>query len=421
MKPSSQSLQSRRSFLRTTTGTLLSVPFLESFASAKELKALAPKRLVFLGGGFGFTYQSFYPTEAGKFSDIGLTQGLKPLERHMDDITMIANLHNPDVNDPHAGTAGYLSGSKMKVSCDQVAAEKWSGAARYPSLVLTALGDISGHGSGGYSLSNNLEGKPIAGLQRPIDLYQKLFGHADQSPEELEQMLAQKRSILDIVSTNGSDMKYRVSREDKESLEAYFESVRQIETSLQRQADWSNVPMPKAPFDAPAMGINGVEEIQQMLDLIILALQTDSTRVATYRFPIESLLRSLEVTISGHTMSHYSSSQTKRADSEKRDQKLMELLATFIDKLKATKDRNGASLYDSTIASYGSNLRTGHTLKGCPALLTGGGAKNIKHGSHIMLRELTPMSNYWLTIMQEAGLEVTQFNDSSGRLTELAG
>ena len=420
MKPYFQSLQSRRSFLRTTTGALLSLPFMETFASAKELKALAPKRLVFLGGGYGFTYQSFYPTVAGKFSEIGLTQGLQPLERHRDDITMVANLYNPGITDPHSGSAGYLAGTKTKISCDQVAALQWSGAARYPSLVLSALGDASGHGSGGLSLSTSSQGKPMAGLKRPIDLYQKLFGSADQSPEELEQMLAKKRSILDIVSTNGSDMKYRVSREDKESLEAYFESVRQIETTLQRQADWSDVPMPKAPYGAPSQGLNGVEEIKAMLDLVILALQTDSTRIASYRLPIESVLRSLEVDLSGHAMSHYSSSATKRADSEKRDKALMDLFAYFIDKLKETKDRNGASLYDSTIASFGSNLRTGHTLKDCPALLTGGGGNNIEHGSHIMLRELTPMSNYWLTILQEAGLEINQFNDSSGRLTELA-
>ena len=334
---------------------------------------------------------------------------------------MVANLHNPDVTDPHAGSTGYLAGAAVKISCDQVAAQKWQGEARYPSLVLTAQGDSSGHGAGGLSLSSNSQGKPIAGLQRPIDLYQKLFGNADQSPEELKEMLAQKRSILDIVSTNGSDMKHRVSREDKESLEEYFESLRQIETGLQRQADWSHVPMPKAPFGPPGQGLDGVEEVKLMLDLIILALQTNATRIATYRFPIDSLLKSLEITISGHTMSHYSSSPTKRADSEKRDQKVMELFAYFIDRLKATKDRNGTSLYESTIASYGSNLRTGHTLKDCPALLTGGGAENIKHGSHIILPKLTPMSNYWLTILQEAGLPVDQFNDSSGRITQLAG
>ncbi|MDC0275190.1 DUF1552 domain-containing protein, partial [Akkermansiaceae bacterium] len=251
--------------------------------------------------------------------------------------------------------------------------------------------------------------------------YRQLFGSAGQSKEELEKMIEQKRSVLDVIASDGVDMKRRVSGEDHERIEEYFDSLRQIELGLQRQAEWSDVPLPKAPFGEPAQGLSGEEEIKMMLDLIIVALQTNSTRVATYRLPIQSLLSSLEVTISAHTLSHYSSSVTKRADSEKRDQKLMELFAYFIDRLKATKDRNGETLYDTTIASYGSNLRTGHTLKDCPALLTGGGMENIKHGRHIMLKELTPMSNYWLTILQEAGVKVNQFNDSSGPLEELFG
>ena len=397
---------------------MLSLPFLESFATAQELKAGAPKRLVFLGGGYGFTYQSFYPTEAGKFSDIGLTQGLKPLERHMNDLTMVANLHNPHIVDPHAGTAGYLSGAKLRVTCDQVAAAQFNDA-RYSSLVLTAIGDRSGHGSGGNSLSCSAAGKPMAGLSRPLDAYQKLFGNVGQSREETEQMIAQKRSVLDVVYSNGASMKNRVSSEDKDRLEEYFDSLREIETGLQRQAKWADVPMPDAPFGAPSQGLSGSEEIKMMMDLIILALQTNSTRVVTYRLPIQSLLESLEITMTAHTLSHYSSSATKRADSEKRDQKLMELFAYFIDRLKATKDANGETLYDTSIVSFGSNIRTGHTLKSCPALLTGGGMENIEHGRHIMLRELTPMSNYWLTILKEAGVRGNQFNDSTGVLSEL--
>ncbi|MDA7537760.1 DUF1552 domain-containing protein, partial [Akkermansiaceae bacterium] len=337
------------------------------------------------------------------------------------DLTMVANLYNPHMVDPHAGTAGYLAGDKGKISCDQIAAQHFNGDARYPSLVLTSKGDGSGHGKGGLSLSNTSEGNPIAGLGRPLDAYRQLFGSAGQSKEELEKMIEQKRSVLDVIASDGVDMKRRVSGEDHERIEEYFDSLRQIELGLQRQAEWSDVPLPKAPFGEPAQGLSGEEEIKMMLDLIIVALQTNSTRVATYRLPIQSLLSSLEVTISAHTLSHYSSSVTKRADSEKRDQKLMELFAYFIDRLKATKDRNGETLYDTTIASYGSNLRTGHTLKDCPALLTGGGMENIKHGRHIMLKELTPMSNYWLTILQEAGVKVNQFNDSSGPLEELFG
>lgn len=227
--------------------------------------------------------------------------------------------------------------------------------------------------------------------------------------------------MLDVVYTNGANMKHRVSGEDKDRLEEYFNSLREIELGLQRQAEWADVPMPEAPFGAPSQGLTGEEEIKLMLDLIIVALQTNSTRVATYRLPIQSLLDSLEISMTAHTPSHYSSSVTKRADSEKRDQKLMEFFAYFINRLKETKDSNGETLYDTTITSFGTNLHTGHTLKDCPALLTGGGVENIRHGRHIMLRELTPMSNYWLTILKEAGVRGDQFNDSTGVVGEMLG
>ncbi|MFC5051423.1 DUF1552 domain-containing protein [Rubritalea spongiae] len=424
MNPIATNLKTRRSILKMGS-SILALPFLETFAMAKGTSAsvasAAPKRLVFLGGGYGFTHQSFYPKEAGRFADIGLTQGLKPLERHINDITMVDKLFNPNITDPHAGTAGYLAGAKNKVSCDQVAAQYFSGQARYQSLVLTAMGDngTSGHGKGGLTLSCSTQGKPMDGIKRPIDFYYTLFGDGEKSPKEVEKMLAQKRSVLDVIASNGTTMKRRLAKHDQERLEEYFQSVRDIELGLERQAKWAHVPKPEAPFDEPSQDLTGVEEVKIMLDMIILALQTDSTRVATYRFPVESLLKSIEVSISGHVMSHYSSSVTKRQDSEKRDKAVMELFAHFIDRLKATEDRNGGTLYDSTIVNYGSNLRTGHTLRGCPTILSGGGVTNIKHGSHIVLPELTPTSNYWLTLLQEAGVEVNQFNESSGVVSQM--
>jgi len=411
--------QSRRSFIRSGSA-LVALPFLESFASAKQASAPAPKRLVFLGGGFGFTKESFYPEKAGKFSNVGLSLGMKPLERHKEDLTFVSNLHNPKITDPHAGTAGYLAGSKLKISCDQIAARAIGNESRFSSIVLSNSANEAGHGAGGISLSSGDGGKPIAGLKRPIDLYHQLFSGGQQSPDKMRKMLAQKRSVLDIVSTNAASVKYRVSKYDVEKMDEYFDSVREIELGLQKQAEWAQKAKPQAPFGAPSSdGLSGFEEIELMLDMIIVALQTDSTRVATYRVPTNALLRSLEITISSHALSHYKSSKSKRLDSEKRDQKLMEFYAGFIDKLKSTEDRNGETLYDTTIASYGTNLRTGHTLKNCPALLSGGGATQLKHGRHIVLPELTNMSNYWLTILQQAGVEIKQFNDSTGVVSEM--
>ncbi len=103
-----------------------------------------------------------------------------------------------------------------------------------------------------------------------------------------------------------------------------------------------------------------------------------------------------------------------------RDRKLVELFAWFLDRLKETKDSEGRRLYDSCIVSYGSNLRTGHGLKSLPALLSGGGADRIKHGRHIVLpKEDTSLANYWLTLLQETGVQTPSFSDSTGIVSEL--
>ena len=159
-----------------------------------------------------------------------------------------------------------------------------------------------------------------------------------------------------------------------------------------------------------------------MLDMLVLALQTDMTRVATYRLPVCSLISSLDISLSPHSLSHYGFDPERRAASELRDRKLMELFAWFIDRLKETRDLEGRRLYDSCIVSYGSNLRAGHGLQSLPALLSGGGADRIKHGRHVVLpKEDTSLANYWLTLLQQAGVETPKFHYSDGEVSELLG
>ena len=172
----------RRSFLRFG-GSALALPFLETFASGKALSAAPPKRMVFLGGGFGFTKDTFYPKKAGRFDQIGMTEGLSPLARHQNDITMVTNLTNLGASDPHGGSTSYLTGANVagtpgkrfhnSISCDQIAAQHLGKDTRFASLVLSAKeadgGANSGHGKG-LSLAWDDSGNPIPGINRPIDL-----------------------------------------------------------------------------------------------------------------------------------------------------------------------------------------------------------------------------------------------------------
>ena len=221
---------------------------------------------------------------------------------------------------------------------------------------------------------------------------------------------------------NAGGMKQTLSKGDQEKLDEYFTGVRQVETGLQRQALWADIPKPEAPFEAPDEGLTGEEAIKLMYDMMIIALQTDATRVVSYRLPVCSLLSSIGIKLQAHSLSHYGFSQPRIDASRQRDQKCMGLLAHFIDRLKEAKDIDGSRLYDNCIVSYGTNIRSGHELKNVPDILTGGGAKDIKHGRHIVLpQEDTPLANYWLTLMQQAGVPIEKFSHSTGVIPELCG
>lgn len=412
----------RRSFLRMG-GAVLAIPFMETFAGNLKSTPTPPKRVIFLGGGFGFTKKTFYPKHAGRFSDIGLTEGLSPLKRHMNDITMVTNLTNLGASNPHGGSCVYLTGKKGSISCDQLLAEKLGTDTRYSSLILSAKepdgGQNSGHG-GGMSLAYDTRGNPMPGIEKPIELYRTLFKTTDDSREALDARLKKKQSVLDIVRINSSKIKRTLSKGDQEKLDEYFTGIRQVEQKLERQAKWADIPKLDAPFGSPDLGLTGEDEIHIMYDMIIVALQTDMTRVVSYRQPVCSVLAGMGISLKAHSLSHYGFSQPRTIASQERDKKCSALFGHFIDRLKEAKDIDGSRLYDNCIVSYGTNLRSGHELKNLPALLSGGGAKQIKHGSNIVLpKKDTPLANYWLTIMQQAGIDINQFSHSTGIIPEL--
>ena len=263
-------------------------------------------------------------------------------------------------------------------------------------------------------------GNPIPGINRPLELFRTIFAQDNDSREKLDASLKKRQSILDIVRSNGGVMKRTLSKSDQEKLEEYFQGVRQIEQGIQRQAQWADIPKPAAPFGTPDEAIFGEDEIKLMYDMIIAALQTDSTRVVTYRQPVTSVLTSMGIQLKAHSLSHYGFSIPRTEASRQRDKKCSELFGHFLDRLKEAKDMDGSRLFDNCIVSYGTNLRSGHELKGLPAILSGGGAKDIKHGRHIVLpQKETPLANYWLTLMQQAGLPILAFSHSTGVLREL--
>ena len=395
---------------------------------AKVPASAAPKRFLMIGCGYGFTKHGFFPTKAGKFRDIGLTSGLKPLDRHKDDITMVSNLTNLGARNAHAGSTTYLTGASLSasrkrkfvntVSLDQVIAQKVGRDTRFSSLALSGE-DAGGHGPG-LSMSWSQKGHPIPGINNPLALYHELFGQSKESNAEREYRLSQKRSVLDAVVADLKFSKKKLSKTDQDKLEDYLQSIRQIEESISREVEWANTPKPKAPLAKPGVGMDGVQSLKILQQLMVAAFQTDSTRVITYRQPVDSLLKSWGINIGSHPLSHQNMSKARLQMSQLKDFKSMELFAGLIDLFKKTQDVNGKSLFDSTLISYGTNIRTGHGLRGCPSIYAGGAAEKLKKGEHIILpKQDTPLANYWITLCQQSGMQMDRFSHSTGNINEL--
>jgi hypothetical protein len=266
-------------------------------------------------------------------------------------------------------------------------------------------------------LAWDVRGKPKAGSNDPVQVFHKLFSADDMPLEQRQAAIAEKRSVLDAVVSEAKRVQSGLSREDSEKLDEYFQGIRDIETRLSKDEAWLDVPKAKAPLGEPEPGLKGKAEIEIMQDLIVASLQTDTTRSLTYRMPGQSLLQSLDVKPSSHNVSHYSIGE--RMDASKlRDKTHSELLARLIDKLKATKENDGSSLFDHTAVAFGSNISSIHYLTNCPTVLTGGGA-NLKLGQHLVVEEDTPLCNVWLTMLQGMGINTDQHGDSTGVVKEL--
>lgn len=425
---------SRRHFLRSSTA-LIALPFLESlgferFASAAAAVVTPPKRLVFLGFGWGITTETWFPDIKQPGADYTLPEGLKPLARHKADFSIVQGLWNKYSADGHWGSTMWLTGANRyaepgqtfhnSISADQVAAAKLGLQTRFASMQLNGAeeGDRSGHGPG-LSMAWDISGKPIGGHKGPLEAYHRLFSKDNTPIEQQRAMLAQKRSVLDTVLENANDLKRGLGKTDTAKLEEYFQGIRDIETRLAKDEQWIGVPPAAAPFPEPKPGLAGREEIKLMYDIMVAAMQTDSTRVLTYRQPVSTLLTSMDIKVAPHDMSHYHSTMGEKLDaSQRRDLAQSELLAGFIDKLKATREADGTRLFDHVALAYGSNIRTEHNLDNCPTLLTGGGA-GIKLGHNIVASKDTPLCNAWLTLLRGLGIDAERHGDSSGVIKEL--
>ena len=415
----------RRRFLHGVGGSLLALPLLES--NAANSGVTSPKRLTATGIFYGLMPHYFHPKKVGRGYE--MTRLLEPLASHRDDFTVFSGLdHN--LGGGHNSTKYFLSGipvTEMKgfaeanISVDQKAAQFSGAATRYPSLV---LGCDTGQE---HTLSWTRNGNAIPMIEEAARLYGMLFRKENaHSLTRTEKEFKNKQSILDLVRDQSKSFERGLGVSDKEKLDQYYTSVRSLEERIEQSKRWLNREKPTTNYSLPA----GIDELTLrdktpfFYDLMVLALQTDSTRVISLSFTeLGKEGGGIPGVSSGyHSLSHHGQVQSVMDELARVERFHTSQFSRFLDKLKEVKEPNGQSLLDNTMALFGSGMSNGnsHSLRDLPVVLAGGGFKHGEH-KHYAKEGRTSLSlcNLYLSMLQNFGLEIDQFNNSTGTLTGL--
>jgi hypothetical protein len=378
--------------------------------------------MVLINACLGLYGPDFFPAEAGR--DYALTPYLGELADWRNEFTVISGLSHPAVGGGgHTSEASFLTSAphpnspsfRNTISLDQLAAEQVGPAVRYPYL---ALGTIHG----GLSWTRN--GVQIPSEKDPGQVFRRLFiAGTSEEVRAQERRLQEGHSVLDSVRSETSALQRRVGPEDRDRLDQYFTSVREVEKRLVTAEAWVRRPKPRVDAEPPgpvAPPADIVGRTTAMYDVIHLALQTDSTRVVTLSIDQSGAVPPISgVTEGYHSLSHHG------MDPEMIDQlRLVEraelrAFAGLLRRLKQTPEPGGR-LLDATMVLYGSNLgnASSHDTSNLPILLAGGG---FAHGQHLAFERKNnrPLANLYVSMLQRFGVEADRFGSSTGTLSGL--
>jgi hypothetical protein len=411
---------SRRSFLRGA-GVSLSLPFLDAMTPAfsRAATAPAPQRFVAMCATLGFHTPFLFPKETG--AGYALTPYLEPLQDLRSDFSVISGLAHTEQNGANGHTSEMtwltsakhpgLAGFKNTISLDQMIAEKIGTQTRFPSLVL---------GTGSESLSWSASGVPLPAEHSPAKAFQQLFVEGTLAEVQAQMRgLKRGRSILDTVLGQANKLHRELGRHDQEKLDEYLSAVRDLEGRLVQNEEWAQRPKPKVDASPPTdiqSRTDAIGKMKLMQDLVVLALQTDSTRTITLRLNGMNQVPEIEgVSHDWHQLSHHGLDPAKIEELKVIEVAEFRALADFLTKLKGVQE-NGRPLLDSTAVLFGSNLgnASAHDTKNLPLLLAGGG---YKHGRHIAVDpQKQVFSNLFVSLAQRMGVEAEKFGFSTGIL-----
>jgi len=439
---------SRRTLLKGL-GAGMALPWLEamgpltSWANA-DVAQQAPNRMAFLYVPNGVHIPDWTPQAEG--ANFELPRILQPLSAVKNDLVVLTGLtadkarpHGDGGGDHARAMASFLTGSQPRktdgadiragISVDQVAASRLAGQTRLPSLEIGCdPSAMAGNCDSGYSCvySSTIAWRsattPLPKLVQPRQVFERLFGSGNNA--DRSRLDANRRSILDFVREDAGGLQNRLGVNDRRKLEEYFSAIRDIEQRIERA---SHLPAVQTPtYQTPAGVPNNYQEhIHILCDLMVLAFQTDVTRVCTFVLANEGSNKSypfIGVSEGHHDLSHHQNNQAKQAKIREINTFHVTQFAYLLERLKAVREGDG-TLLDHSMLVYGSGNSDGnrHNHDDLPILLAGKGCGTIRTGRHLRYPRETPLNNLWLAMLDRMNSRVDGLGDSTGRISNLNG
>jgi len=429
----------RRTFLRGA-GLSLALPWLEAMSHA-DAPAQRPKRFCafFFGNGVALPARNrpdhqdwhWFPHTAG--ADYRLTRSLEPLAPHRADMTIFGGLSHPTSRllVGHNTVDVWLSGADIRVdlqnsiSIDQVIARQAGAETRIPSLVLSSQGGV-GTKSRSTTISFDAQGRAIPAESTPRQIFERLFEPpASGDRAARERALSSGRRRVDFLLEDSRSLRTNLGRPDQQRLDEFLQSLSEVETRLTRAHDWLGRALPQVERGAINLDVSPrgpTDYIRTMLDLIVLAFETDTTRVAAYQMCAEDGVgvcdRFPAILGFGRGGHHGLSHDSNQRPWAEYDRYLADQFAYFLGRLASIREGD-TRLLDNTMALYGSGTSTTHNARNYPTILAGGRNLGLRHGRYIKQETERPLGDLFVTMLHRYDIPIRSFADNAGEFSEI--
>ena len=417
-----------RRFLLRGAGAACALPLLDCMkqGQADEPRGRVPRRMLLISNNLGVLPKPFFPETTGR--DYALSPYLSLLAEHRDDFTVFSGLSHPAVHGGHSTENCFLtaargptrSGFRNSISLDQFAAEKLEPITRFPTWNLGVNIDKANR-----SLAWTRDGVLLPAEDSAPALFRRMFvqGSPDEVTRQLHR-LEERGSVLDTLLQDADRFNRRLGTNDRQRMDQYFSSVRDVENRLQAAREWEMKPRPTTTREMPEEIADVkliIPRFELMLSMAQLAFEVDATRIVTlmvdaFATPVFTLSDQQNTTDGYHNLSHHGQAEEKLRQLEDVDRQQMLLLGKLLTALAGINEQE-ERLLDRTSILFGSNMGDSntHDNTNLPILLAGGG---FKHGQHLAFNRENnlPLSNLFVSMLQKMEIEADQFGSSTSTL-----